>query len=416
MKQKLTFLLTALFLLPTIFLPLKMMGQARDVYSYTFTAKMFDANNQTKTLNDVDWYFAGTGGEYFGYDATKGQQFGSGNKPFSAFTLSTSDISGTITEIKINTSGANSIAGTLIVTVGGNTFGDSYTLTNAATEVTFSGSASGDISFNYAQTSSKAIYIKSITITYSAGGGTPTVATPTFSPAGGTYSAPQSVSISCATEGANICYTTDGTEPTENSQQYSNGVPLNISETTTLKAKAYKSGYIASPTATATYTFPTLISIEQAKALSDNEYAMVQGIVNFIDGRNVYVQDGTGGICLYLNTNTVPSSLALGDMVQAYGQKTVYNGLYELKNIDGNSSAFTIVSTGNTLPLVVKTIAEVLAGGADALQCTRVMIEDATIGAINTSGNTPLTQGDNSINIYKVPALTGRAARHPARL
>jgi hypothetical protein len=407
MKQKLTFLLTALFLLPTIFLPLKMMGQARDVYSYTFTAKMFDANNQTKTLNDVDWYFAGTGGEYFGYDATKGQQFGSGNKPFSAFTLSTSDISGTITEIKINTSGANSIAGTLIVTVGGNTFGDSYTLTNAATEVTFSGSASGDISFNYAQTSSKAIYIKSITITYSAGGGTPTVATPTFSPAGGTYTEPQSVTINCATEGANICYTTDGTEPTENSQQYSNGVPLNISETTTLKAKAYKSGYIASPTATATYTFPTLISIEQAKALPDNEYAMVQGIVNFIDGRNVYVQDGTGGICLYLNTNTVPSSLALGDMVQAYGQKTVYNGLYELKNIDGNSSAFTIVSTGNTLPLVVKTIAEVLAGGADALQCTRVMIEDATIGAINTSGNTPLTQGDNSINIYKVPALTG---------
>ncbi len=407
MKQKLTFLLTALFLLPTIFLPLKMMGQARDVYSYTFTAKMFDANNQTKTLNDVDWYFAGTGGEYFGYDATKGQQFGSGNKPFSAFTLSTSDISGTITEIKINTSGANSIAGTLIVTVGGNTFGDSYTLTNAATEVTFSGSASGDISFNYEQTSSKAIYIKSITITYSAGGGTPTVATPTFNPAGGTYSAPQSVSINCATEGASICYTTDGTEPTENSQQYSNGVPLNISETTTLKAKAYKSGYIASPTATATYTFPTLISIEQAKALPDNEYAMVQGIVNFIDGRNVYVQDGTGGICLYLNTNTVPSSLALGDMVQAYGQKTVYNGLYELKNIDGNSSAFTIVSTGNTLPLVVKTIAEVLADGADALQCTRVMIEDATIGTINTSGNTPLTQGDNSINIYKVPALPG---------
>lgn len=407
MKQKLTFLLTSLFLLPTIFLPLKMMGQARDVYSYTFTAKMFDANNQTKTLNDVDWYFAGTGGEYFGYDATKGQQFGSGNKPFSAFTLSTSDISGTITEIKINTSGANSIAGTLIVTVGGNTFGDSYTLTNAATEVTFSGSASGDISFNYAQTSSKAIYIKSITITYSAGGGTPTVATPTFSPAGGTYTEPQSVTINCATEGANICYTTDGTEPTENSQQYSNGVPLNISETTTLKAKAYKSGYIASPTATATYTFPTLISIEQAKALPDNEYAMVQGIVNFIDGRNVYVQDGTGGICLYLNNNTVPSSLALGDMVQAYGQKTVYNGLYELKNIDGNSSAFTIVSTGNTLPLVVKTIAEVLADGADALQCTRVMIEDATIGTINTSGNTPLTQGDNSINIYKVPALPG---------
>ena len=236
------------------------------------------------------------------------------------------------------------------------------------------------------------------------GGQQQTVATPTFSPAGGTYTEAQSVTISCATEGSTICYTTDGTEPNENSMQYS--VPLTISTTTTLKAKAYKSGYTASPTASATYTFPTLVSIAQAKALPDNDYAMVQGIVNFIDGRNVYVQDGTGGICLYLNSGTVPSALALGDMVQGYGQKTVYNGLYELKNINGNSSAFTIVSTGNTLPLEVKTIADVLADGVNAIQCMRVKIESATLGAINTGGNTPLTQGENTTNIYKVPALT----------
>ena len=152
MKRKLTFLLTAFLLLTLGVLPLSMTGQTRDDYSYTFTAKVFDSNNQTKTLNEVDWTFVGTGGEYYGYDGTKGQQFGSGNKPFTAFTLSTSDISGTITEIKVNTSGANSINGTLNVSVGGNAFGDSYTLTNTATEVTFSGSASGEIAFNYAQT------------------------------------------------------------------------------------------------------------------------------------------------------------------------------------------------------------------------------------------------------------------------
>ena len=401
MKRKLTFLLTALLLLTGM----TSWGQTRDVYSYTFTAKVYDANNQTKTLNEIDWTFAGTGGEYYGYDATKGQQFGSGNKPFSAFTLSTSGISGTITEIIVNTSGANSIAGTLDVTVGGNAFGNSYTLTNSATEVTFSGSASGEISFNYAQTSSKAIYIKSISVTYTAGGGQETVATPTFSPAEGVCFEPQQVTISCATEGATICYTTDGSEPTANSLQYS--VPLTVNTTTTIKAKGFKSGYTESNTASATYTFPSLVTIAEAKALANNQYAMVQGIVNFIDNRNVYVQDGTGGICLYLNTNTVPSNLALGDMVQAYGQKTVYNGLYELQGINGNSSAFTILSSGNALPLTVKTIAEVNAGAANELQCTRVIIESATIGAINTSGNTPLTQGENSINIYKVPALTG---------
>ena len=403
MKRKLTFLLTALLLLATVTLPLQMMGQTRDSYSYTFSAKVYDANNQTKTLNEIDWTFAGTGGEYFGYDATKGQQFGSGSKPFSAFTLSTSGISGTITEIKVNTSGASSINGTLNVTVGGNAFGNSYTLTNAATEVTFSGSASGEISFNYAQTSSKAIYIKSIAVTYTAGGGQETVATPTFSPAAGTYFEAQNVTINCTTEGATIRYTIDETDPTESSAIYS--TPISVNTTTTIKAKAFKSGYTASNIATAAYTIPTLVTIAEARALANNEYAMVQGVVTFIDGKNVYVQDATAGIDLFLNANA--SGLNLGDEVKAYGKKTVYNGLVELTSINQNSSAFGVVSTGNTLPLVVKTIAEVNAGGADALQCTRVKIESATIGTINTSGNTPLTQGENSVDIYKVPALTG---------
>ncbi len=50
--------------------------------------------------------------------------------------------------------------------VGNQAFGNSYTLTKDATTATFSGSASGVITFNYAQTSTKAIYIKSITVTY----------------------------------------------------------------------------------------------------------------------------------------------------------------------------------------------------------------------------------------------------------
>ena len=239
------------------------------------------------------------------------------------------------------------------------------------------------------------------------GGQQETVATPTFSPAEGSYFEPQQVTISCATEGATICYTTDGTDPNENSAQFTPNVPLNISETTTVKAKAYKSGYTPSNIASATYSFPELMTIAEAKALSVNEYALVQGLVTFIDGRNVYVQDNTGGICLYLNSGTVPSTLALGDLVQGYGKRANFNGLFELTNINGsNASEFSILSSGNTLPMAVKTIAQVLEGGADALQCTRVKIEGATIGAINTSGNTPLTQGENSTNIYKVPALT----------
>lgn len=139
-------------------------------YTYTFEAKVFDAKEQTEKLSKVNWALK-TDGNYFGYDGTKGQQFGSGSAPAKTLTLSTSDIPGTITSITIKTNGASNIAATIGITVGGTAFKcDNETtagLTSTATEYTFTGSASGDIIISYNQTSSKAIYIKSIVINYS---------------------------------------------------------------------------------------------------------------------------------------------------------------------------------------------------------------------------------------------------------
>src|SRR4029077_8353893 len=60
------------------------------------------------------------------------------------------------------------------------------------------------------------------------------VATPTFSPGGGTYTGLVAVTISDATSGATIHYTTDGSTPTISSAVYS--TPLTFTQTTTLKA------------------------------------------------------------------------------------------------------------------------------------------------------------------------------------
>ncbi len=78
------------------------------------------------------------------------------------------------------------------------------------------------------------------------------VKTPTFSPAPDTYKTKQDIELSCATPGAYIYYTTDGTEPTEYSSLYAN--PVTVSSTTTIKAKAYKADWIPSPAATGFYT------------------------------------------------------------------------------------------------------------------------------------------------------------------
>ncbi len=79
-----------------------------------------------------------------------------------------------------------------------------------------------------------------------------TVAAPAFSPSGGTYSEPQEVALTCATENAVIRYTTDGSEPTASSQVYTDAI--SVDSTTTIKAKAFKEGMTASSTVTAVYT------------------------------------------------------------------------------------------------------------------------------------------------------------------
>ena len=115
---------------------------------------------------------AGIGGPYFGYDGTKGQQFGSGSKPYSAITLTSNfgRLYG-VESIAINASGANSIEATLSVKVNGVSYkcdnSETVSLTNTATTYTFNtpdGLNAGDIVISIANTSSKAVYVKAITV------------------------------------------------------------------------------------------------------------------------------------------------------------------------------------------------------------------------------------------------------------
>jgi hypothetical protein len=80
-----------------------------------------------------------------------------------------------------------------------------------------------------------------------------TVATPVFSPGGGSYTSAQNVTISDSTGGASIRYTLDGSTPTSTTGTIYSG-PVNISNTATLKAVAYESGFTTSAVTSGTYT------------------------------------------------------------------------------------------------------------------------------------------------------------------
>lgn len=103
----------------------------------------------------------------------------------------------------------------------------------------------------------KRVYIKSITVYYDdtkgdVGPVMETVATPVITPAGGTVSVGTAAEITCATPGADIYYTVDGTEPSSAALLYTG--PITISNDITLRAFAAKEGMNPSATVSAAYT------------------------------------------------------------------------------------------------------------------------------------------------------------------
>lgn len=78
------------------------------------------------------------------------------------------------------------------------------------------------------------------------------VDTPTFSPAPGTYTGTQAVTITDSTPNSTIYYTSDGSAPTSTSLQYSG--PITVGKTEIIQALAIATGFSASPVASASYT------------------------------------------------------------------------------------------------------------------------------------------------------------------
>lgn len=217
------------------------------------------------------------------------------------------------------------------------------------------------------------------------------------------------VALSTETEGAVVMYNTNGSE---NYTTYTEEIEI-TQDTTIVAFAVMKDGSLEdSEKVSFRYTVKEEASVDVITTIADAREAeigtadlTVKGIVTFVDGRNVYLQDKTAGIDAYYNA--APTDIAAGDTLTVKGTRANFRGLDEL------SAAETVVVTAKTdstvLPATEVTIKELLDDYAadSAYESTRVLIKDVKIGEINTSGNTTLTDADgNSVNVYKMPALT----------
>jgi hypothetical protein len=167
------------------------------------------------------------------------------------------------------------------------------------------------------------------------------VAVPAFIPTGGSYATSQTVSISDATSGATIYYTTNGTTPTTSSSVYSSAIA--VSATETVQAFAAVAGDTSSSLATAAYTIAST-------ALPAPTFSPTGG--TYSTSQTVTISDTTSGAAIYYTTNgTTPtaSSTKYSGAVTVNATETL--DAFAVETGDANSPTVTAtytISTGGT--------------------------------------------------------------------
>ena len=175
---------------------------------------------------------------------------------------------------------------------------------------------------------------------------------PTFSPDGGTYTSPQSVTISCATDGATIYYTIDGTTPTVSSTPYTE--PITVSESLTLMAIAVKDDELSS---VATASFVISEGGDDPTPTGDNIYKKVTSTSDLESGKRYLIVYEEGGKALLrldgkAGTGSVSITSDAIDLNNKSNQAMVlvFNKVgneWTIKGSDGNFMALT--SNSNAL-------------------------------------------------------------------
>jgi len=211
----------------------------------------------------------------------------------------------------------------------------------------------------------------------------PVAAVPTFSPAAGTYSAYQTVTVSDTTPSAFIYYTTDGSTPTTSSP-HSGVAPVKIpvNSSMTIKAIAGAVNYTASAVASATYTLTT----------ATPTFSPAAG--TYTSWKSVTLSDTTGGAVIYYTTDgstPTTSSTAYNHPITVSSTQTIKAIASAASNGYNNSA---VASATYTLNLTATPTPAISPAGGTFVARQTVTLSDSASGAIiyyTTNGSTPTT-------------------------
>lgn len=223
-------------------------------------------------------------------------------------------------------------------------------ITCSATNKMLSVSAAATDAITYALPASLAPGTYSTIVTATGGGRThtlvillayaPSTATPVFFPPAGTYVTAQAVTISDATPGAAVYYTTDGSTPTVSSKPYTG--PITVASSETINAVAIANSYSFSPAGSAAYVISSAAATP-AISLPGGTYSPSQ---------TVTITDATPGAAIYYTTNgatptasstpyTGPLTIGSNTILQAVATAPGYS-------ISGVAVSSLVIATAST--------------------------------------------------------------------
>ena len=300
------------------------------------------------------------------YRANKCVKLGTGSKVGAAETPALAGLNGDATlTFKAGAWDSSSEATTLNVTVsgGGQLSQGSVELKKGEwTEYTLTilgGTPETKVKFEAAQAKNNRYFLDEVAIV-ATGTSTEVVAAPVIS-GDEEFDGKATVTIT-AEQGAKIYYTTDGSEPTEQSQEYT--APFDVTEATTVKAIAVKDGK-ASQVATKEFRPIEYMTIAGINDLSKDQAGLnvkfTEAKVTYVDGKgNIYLREGGMAVMLYNTKLEMPvNAIVSGTVKMDYKN---YRSIHELvDNSQTTAEGLTITPSDVAAEPTPATIEELMA-------------------------------------------------------
>ena len=172
----------------------------------------------------------------------------------------------------------------------------------------------------------------------------PVTATPSISPATGTYVGTQQVTITDATPGATIYDTTDGTTPSTSSPQYTG--PISVSASSTVQAIAVLQG-VLSAVASSVLTITPAHPPAKLAFLQQPSSALTGATIS--PAVQVQVEDADGNLVANA-TNAVTLALTAGTGLGGTLTATAQNGIASFSNLTVSAAGnYTLLATSTGL-------------------------------------------------------------------